>query len=635
MKFLQLRMLLMILSGLFITVPGRADTLHLTQPVQLAEPLLLSPYLKVMEDSLRIYHLAAVESHPQWFKPYSQFQPQNAGSTYWLKMEITTDLNYLPEQLVLSFQNISFVDLYYSQSNEPGQHQQAGVFRPASAIKPGDYRTYFSLKLLPGRHYNIYLKVLHQKGYKPELLFQLQQKEVFLQSIHKKMIADSLAFGALIIFLLYTLLSWLVSQFRPYAWLSMMIVGAGLYSLSMNGYFIDLVFPEHPATGWLFNLPFIQFAFLAVFLLMVDFWQFKIAAPKLYKRGMIGMYLMLAITAINIVLLAITSNYKIGNLIVAWTFPIPGFYFAYAIWHCWNHLNHAQRFLAYGLILFGLSGITVILVVMVLHEQAIAINPHIANFTVFCVVLLFSIGLKEELRQSEIKRNASLQRLALLQKLQNDTLEKKVEERTEQLVSRNARIETLINELHHRVKNNLQLLYSLNQLQLPIVSDSKAQDILKSNISKIKAMILVNQKLYQFDDITSVNLKEFIEELSAYSERIYDSKGAVRTCLSLPKDVKMDASHILSFGLIVAELLTNAYKYAFAATPEPLIRMSITPITEHTIQFVFSDNGPGMPAGRENVSMGLPLIKDLARQLNATVEIRNDNGLMYTFTIPV
>lgn len=208
-------------------------------------------------------------------------------------------------------------------------------------------------------------------------------------------------------------------------------------------------------------------------------------------------------------------------------------------------------------------------------------------------------------------------------------------ERTEQLQLRNARIETLINELHHRVKNNLQLLYSLNQLQLPLVTDSKAQDILKSNISKIKAMILVNQKLYQFDDVTDVNLKEFIEELAAYSERIYDSKGTVQIALSLPGDINMDANHILSFGLIVAEMLTNSYKYAFTNVAHPLIRMSILPVNHNTFQFLFSDNGPGMPAGRENVSMGLPLIKDLARQLNATVEIRNDNGLMYTFTIPV
>ncbi|WP_164974216.1 histidine kinase dimerization/phosphoacceptor domain -containing protein [Filimonas effusa] len=635
MKFLRLKVFLIILSVLFIAAPGKADTLRLSQPEQLAAPLSLTPYLQVMEDSLHLYYLGAIESHPQWFRPYNRFQSHHPRSTYWLKMEIATDNLWQPESLALAFENISLVDLYFSHSNEPYQHQQAGIFRPASAISPDDSRTFFSFRLQAGKHYTIFLKVLHEKGYKPELLFKLQQKEGYLRTLQRKILSDSLTFGALIIFLLYTLLSWIVSRFRPYGWLSLMIAGTALYSLSMNGYFIDLCFPEHPATGWLFNLPFIQIAFLAVFLLMMDFWQIKTAAPKLYKYGMAGMYLMIAFAIAKNIMLAVTNDYRLGNILVACSFPIPGFFFAYAIWHCWNHLNHAQRFLAYGIILFGVSAIAVITVVMVMHEQAITINPYISNFTVLIVVLLFSIGLKEELRQSEIKRNASLQRLALLQKLQNDSLEKKVAERTEQLVARNARIETLINELHHRVKNNLQLLYSLNQLQLPIVLDSKAQDILKSNISKIKAMILVNQKLYQFDDISSVNLKEFIEELSAYSERIYDTKGTVRTSLSLPDDITMDASHILSFGLIVAELLTNAYKYAFANTQEPLIRMSITPITEHTIQFVFSDNGPGMPAGRENVSMGVPLIKDLSRQLNATVEIRNDNGLMYTFTLAV
>jgi two-component sensor histidine kinase len=635
MKLLHLKTVVLVLAGLLGALAGKADTLQIRQPEILQQPVPLATYWEVLEDSARQYHLAAVESHPEWFKPLSQAQLHHPRSIYWLKMVLATSPTLPVRSLVLSFRNLTFVDLYIYQPDNTFLHQQAGAFRPKREIAAGDDRFYITVQPKAGTSTTFYLKVEHTKGYQPELSFNLQQKEAFLHALHQKQITDSMVFGALIIFFLYTLLSWLVSQFRPYAWLLITIAGVGLYSFSMNGYFINWFFPEHPETGWLFNVHFIHFGFLGVYLLMLDFWQLRTEAPRLFTWGKITLAIMVSVSISSFCLDYFASNYYVANQINIWAFIAPFSYFSYCIWHCWRGLNHAQRFLAYGIIIFELAGISITLTTALLHEQSIAITPHIANFTTFCVVLLFSTGLKEELRQSEIQRNASLQRLALLQKFQNETLEKKVEERTEQLRSRNARIETLINELHHRVKNNLQLLYSLNQLQLPLVTDSKAQDILKSNVAKIKAMILVNQKLYQFDDVTSVHLKEFIEELSAYSERIYDNKGTVRVALSLPDDISMDATHILSFGLIVAELLTNAYKYAFANVEEPLIRMSMVPVSHNTFQFFFSDNGPGLPAGRENVSMGLPLIKDLARQLNATIEIRNDNGLMYIFTIPV
>src|SRR6202000_1199000 len=93
------------------------------------------------------------------------------------------------------------------------------------------------------------------------------------------------------------------------------------------------------------------------------------------------------------------------------------------------------------------------------------------------------------------------------------------------LAERNTKIQTLINELNHRVKNNLQLLYSLLSLQLPIVRDDASREILKGNIGKIRAMMLVNQKLFSFEKEGSISLCEFISELAAHLQKIYDSKG--------------------------------------------------------------------------------------------------------------
>ena len=87
------------------------------------------------------------------------------------------------------------------------------------------------------------------------------------------------------------------------------------------------------------------------------------------------------------------------------------------------------------------------------------------------------------------------------------------------LAERNGKIEILINELNHRVKNNLQLLYSLLSLQLPIVKDGASREILKGNIGKIRAMMLVNQKLFNFEQGRGVGLCEFICELAAHLQQ--------------------------------------------------------------------------------------------------------------------
>lgn len=631
----RVKTLLVLIFGLLLAVSGRADTLYIQQHEMLFQPVSMNAHWQVMEDAARKYHMAAVELHPEWFSSFNNFHPQHPQSNYWLKTTITLDKSHPAMQAVLWFDNLTFADLYTFPEEGGAIHQQSGAFQPAGNITAGDSRFHFTLQLQPGKSYNILLKAYHRKGYLPDLHFFIQQKEQYIHSIHRSQVRDSLVFGGLLIFWLYALLSLLVSQFRPYGWLLITITGVMLFSFNMNGYFIDLLVPDQPEWGWHFNRPFIDLAFVGVFLLMIDFWHFKTEAPGLYRFGILMLCFLAVVSVGCFFVTVVTFNYRLTNQIKAVTFLIPACYLVYSIWHCWRRLNHAQRFLAYGIVLFVIAGFALTTIATIIPQEAIAINPHIANFTAFGVVLLFSIGLKEELRQSEIKRNASLQRLALLQKFQNETLEKKVTERTEELLLRNARIETLINELHHRVKNNLQLLYSLNQLQLPGVKDVQAQHILKSNVSKIKAMILVNQKLYRYDDVQGINIREFIEELAAYSERIYDIKGTVRLSLSLLPDVEMASNHILSFGLIVAELLTNAYKYAFTETNEPCIRMTTERINGHHIQFTFADNGPGLPPGRENVSMGLPLVKDLARQLNATIEMRNDNGLMYIFTIPV
>jgi len=207
------------------------------------------------------------------------------------------------------------------------------------------------------------------------------------------------------------------------------------------------------------------------------------------------------------------------------------------------------------------------------------------------------------------------------------------------LAERNTKIETLINELNHRVKNNLQLLYSLLSLQLPLVKDGVSREILKGNIGKIRAMMLVNQKLFNFEKGGSIGLCDFITELAAHLQKIYDTKEKTRILQNIPAGIQLSDKHTLSFGLILSELFTNTFKHAFHDHPDPCICVEAVSLNDHLLQFVYSDNGNGNrrkeTENTDKFTMGIPLIKDLTRQLNGQMTISRNNGLSYSFTIPV
>jgi two-component sensor histidine kinase len=275
----------------------------------------------------------------------------------------------------------------------------------------------------------------------------------------------------------------------------------------------------------------------------------------------------------------------------------------------------------------------------------------VGNFFNIAIFLIFATGLKEEMRRHELAKQAALEELNRLQQYQNTILERRVEERTEalrvsnkrlqnqkyQLAERNTKIETLINELHHRVKNNLQLLYSLLSLQLPIVKDGVSRDILKGNIGKIRAMMLVNEKLFNFEKGRNIGLCEFITELAVHLQKIYDIRERTRILQDIPAGISLSDKHTLSFGLILSELFTNTFKHAFRDHPDPCISVRAIQVNEHRLEFYYSDNGIGIPAGdsTEKFTMGIPLIKDLTRQMNGQMSISGEKGLHYSFTIPV
>lgn len=633
---------------LFVTA-ANADTLHIREPQLNGDHILLHPYLKIWEDPTRQADTSNILQHSLHFQPIDSLQPQDPTSYYWLSMDLRNETS-LPQELTLAFSSLTFVDVYLYQNGKCMLHRATGHFRPEALITKGDTRLSAQLIFDPGQTCRLILKVHHSKRYKPVFNFYLQPKDAFIEQAQRKEIIDSFSLGAVTLFFIYALLSWIVSRFRPYLWLICFIVGIGFYGICSAGYMMEWFFPNNPETGWLFNTPTAHFGSFGIYMLLLDFWQMKKYNPMLYRLGVMLIIEVALLTIFGIIVNAVSGNFNLMNTINLCSFPLPFAFMCASLSICWKRLTRPQKYLGYGLALFFLAAASTVLSSAILHEKSILFAPYISNFTTLAVFLLFATGLKEELRQHEIDKNAALEALNLLQQHQKALLEKEVEDRTSELqisnnrlteqtallADRNTKIETLVNEINHRVKNNLQLLYSLISLQVPSIADSSSREILKGNLGKIKAMMLVNQKLFRFDEGSSVNVDDFTTELTVHLQKIYDHKGRIRIVQQVEKGIMLHGKLTLSFGLILSELLTNSFKYAFADHENPEISIRVENM-DHGIVFVYSDNGAGMEPRKshERMTMGVSLIHDLARQMNGKLEVSNRNGLTYAFQIPV
>jgi PAS domain S-box-containing protein len=217
----------------------------------------------------------------------------------------------------------------------------------------------------------------------------------------------------------------------------------------------------------------------------------------------------------------------------------------------------------------------------------------------------------------------------------SEELEKKVAERTEALNKSLHEKEILIKEVHHRVKNNMQIITSLLNLQSRTIDDPAVLKTIKESQSRIKAMALVHERLYQSGDVSSINLKDYIQFLARELFSFYGVKSQlVRVTINAPAiDVNIDTA--IPLGLMVNELISNAIKYAFPENRRGEIVIDITK-DKNTISLVVRDNGIGIPADfdwHNAKSLGIRLVNSLVEQLQGTIELDRTAGTTFKIVV--
>ena len=205
------------------------------------------------------------------------------------------------------------------------------------------------------------------------------------------------------------------------------------------------------------------------------------------------------------------------------------------------------------------------------------------------------------------------------------------------LVQKNAEIEKALNEkqlllkeVHHRVKNNFQIISSLLELQSKGIEDKKARELAAEGKNRVKSMALIHQKLYQNDDLL-IHFAEYIERLVEEISKMYGERKNTKMTYDI-QDVSFDIDTAIPLGLIVNELITNAFKYGGNAD-HGTIDVSIRKKDLIFYELKVKDNGKGMPEDYDLAkarSVGLSLVKSLTKQLHGNVNYKNTEGAIFT-----
>jgi two-component sensor histidine kinase len=204
-----------------------------------------------------------------------------------------------------------------------------------------------------------------------------------------------------------------------------------------------------------------------------------------------------------------------------------------------------------------------------------------------------------------------------------------------QIQKQSEKLQWMMKELHHRVKNNLQIVSSLLNLQRYRLKDEESAAAIRESQLRVQAMSLMHQRLYQVEDVTMVNFRLYLTDLAETLMQAYGySPDKFDLAITVEKEM-LDVDTVMPLGLLVNEVLTNSFKYAYEQVERPLLTISLKEEGNNRLQLTIADNGPGLKdTGTEQEGFGKKLIQALTKQLKASCTINSDKGTRYTINIP-
>jgi PAS domain S-box-containing protein len=242
-------------------------------------------------------------------------------------------------------------------------------------------------------------------------------------------------------------------------------------------------------------------------------------------------------------------------------------------------------------------------------------------------------------------RDSNRQPSAFAKVLRDETERKRAEERLRASLLEK---DVLLQEIHHRVKNNLQVVVSLLSIQASRLDRHDVIDILNETQNRVRAIAGIHETLYSSPDLASINFSEYMQQLIQGLFSFYNAKASNISLKVEADDIVLDITQAIPLGLIVNELVTNALKHAFPAGRNGTVRATLRYLEEDLVPdrtldegsavLTVEDDGVGLPAGfdvQEQESMGTYLVRILTRQLRGALQVDQDGKTLFRVVFPL
>jgi two-component system, sensor histidine kinase PdtaS len=279
---------------------------------------------------------------------------------------------------------------------------------------------------------------------------------------------------------------------------------------------------------------------------------------------------------------------------------------------------------------------------VILEKRSFQRNVFTAGAIMLLLLLLLSVN-RYRIKQ---RANRQLQEQQEVINKKNEALKCVLEEKDGLLLEKESLIkskdkliiekEWLVKEVHHRVKNNLQMISTLLYSQASYLRDTVAIAAINESQQRIHAISLIHQKLYQSDNLQLVNMQSYIHELVDYLKESFDNVQEIEF------DLKIDSFEIglakaIPLGLILNEAITNSMKYAFCKDSRKIVSIQLQRSEDCSILLQIKDNGKGIPADfnpDESDTLGINLMHGLSNQIHAVFSMKNENGTVISLQFP-
>ncbi|UZR98483.1 histidine kinase dimerization/phosphoacceptor domain -containing protein [Chondrinema litorale] len=572
-------------------------------------------------------------------------------NVYWAKCHIKNNNKLVSDWVLISGakRNLSIVDVYIVYEDGSWEHKKTGQYRKISErdVKHGVEST-VRLNLSFQQSVSVFIRaeVKDREGYLWR--FNIKPYSAYMEMLlDRNVIQGSLITFFFLLSLFGFILYFLIGE-KSYLYYGLATSCNGIFFFGDYNFLQEYFFVNHPQWfQWIWPL---DTCLTIVFYIQFinHFLKIKESLPKTYFITKLFIWIALAFTAfLQIVLIYTRNAILIVELWYYRTFFLDVVVIVVILFSILKLKNPLKKYIVISNIIY-IGGLFIDLNQILTEESLIHTHLEIAVL-LECSVFAIGIGHKVRLiyQQQDEMRESYIHQLKINQEIQrkaNSELELKVAERTveikqqqEKLFSKNKHLEVLVKEIHHRVKNNLQLISSLLNMQKRRLAEPAAIAAVKDSQNRVQAMALLHQHLYQFEELEQVNFEVYIQELFRSLNQIYQG-FCDNIKLNIVGNINLKMDLAIPIGLIINELVTNSIKHAFDENQEGIIEIQFGREANGFSLFI-KDNGNNPNRNytdkNNNPTLGLKLVSSFLDHLQATMKTEAQNGTSHFIIIPL